>query len=313
MRRVLSMDGGGIRGLITVRLLQRIEDETGARFSTSADPTKNHRPVALYAGTSTGGLLALALARGHGTEYLRREYLALGPHLFKFSRLKKPLGGITSAKHHLGRLEERLKHVLGESTTLGDLHAPVLIGAFDLERDGRWEAKLFHSQPGPGSDEEVEAWRVGLATAAAPTFFPSTEGYIDGGVVANNPAMCAVAQLLDPRYNPTDATTADVVCLSVGTGRSKQAIGGTAHNWGIVQWGPKITGLMLDSSGAMEAYQVSRILRDRHFRLQFDLPEAWAMDESDPDTLRRMVGFADTVDIEPACEWVYKYWFPERE
>ena len=42
-------------------------------------------------------------------------------------------------------------------------------------------------------------------------------------------------------------------------------------------------------------------------------PAAWAMDESDPDTLRRMVGFADTVDIEPACEWVYKYWFPERE
>ena len=92
-------------------------------------------------------------------------------------------------------LEElQLKNVLG-STLLGDLGKNVLVPAFDLDNESKdktrrcWKPKFFHNFKGRDSDRDVSAYKVALYTSAAPTYFPSVDGYIDGGVVCLHPAI----------------------------------------------------------------------------------------------------------------------------
>jgi len=106
-----------------------------------------------------------------------------------------------------------------------------------------------------------------LYTAAAPTYFPSVDGYIDGGVYANNPSMCALAQTQDDRYFDPPTKINDVVLLSLGTGTSLFHIKKETLDWGYVQWIKPLTSLMLDGISAIAHYQSEQILRDRYHRL----------------------------------------------
>ena len=82
------------------------------------------------------------------------------------------------------------------------------------------EAETLPHFKGPGTDRQELAYKVGLYTAAAPTYFPSVDGYFDGGVYANNPSMCALAQTQDDKYLTPPPDISDVVLLSLGTGTS---------------------------------------------------------------------------------------------
>ena len=196
--RVLSMDGGGIRGLISVILMQRLNQEPGLENWLSQ--------VDLLAGTSTGGLLALAIARGLDLQVIRDLYEKKGAEVFDDSWLDDvlDLGTLIGAQYHIKNLSRELRRILG-STTLGELSKSVLITTFDLDNEApdpsqrTWKPKLFHNLPGEGNDDSWLAYEVGLYTAAAPTYFPSVDGFIDGGVYANNPSMCALAQTQDSR------------------------------------------------------------------------------------------------------------------
>ena len=198
--RILSIDGGGIRGIVTTVLMQRLIATPGLEgFLDSVD---------LVAGTSTGGLLALGIARGLGLEEIRDLYVNDGPEIFDDSWLDDllDLGKLRGADYKTAPMRRVFKRVLGEGTTLGQLHTRVLITAFDMDNEDEdesrrsWKPKLFHNFPGNGNDRRELAYKVGMYTAAAPTYFPSVDGYIDGGVFANNPAMCALAQTQDKRY-----------------------------------------------------------------------------------------------------------------
>lgn len=194
--RILSLDGGGIRGLITAILLMRLEKERGlAGWLERAD---------LMAGTSTGGLIALALARGLGLPAIRALYEDKADAIFDDSWLDnvKNLGTILGAQYSTGNLKRELQRLFGK-TRLRDLRKRVLVTAFDLDNEDpkperrRWKPKLFHNFPGADSDGAMRAWQVGLYTSAAPTYFPTVDGYVDGGVFAINPSMCALAQSQD--------------------------------------------------------------------------------------------------------------------
>jgi len=124
--RVLSIDGGGIRGLVTTILLQRIVAAPGLeRFLDSID---------LVAGTSTGGLLALAIAGGFGLARIRDLYVEKGPAIFDDSWLDNAvdLFGIVGADYDTGPLRRELRRLFGD-TTLGQLNKRGLVTAFDRE------------------------------------------------------------------------------------------------------------------------------------------------------------------------------------
>jgi len=304
--RVVSIDGGGIRGLVTTILLQRIIATPGLEdlFGT----------IDLVAGTSTGGLLALGIAHQLDLQRIREVYVEKGPKIFADSWLDDlvDLGKIRGADYDIKPLRRELRDLFGDAT-LGSLRKRVLITAFDLDNESpkaeerTWKPKLFHNFPGPSSDRGALAADVGLYTSAAPTYFPSVDGYIDGGVYASNPAMCALAQTQDDRYRPTPSLN-EVFLLSLGTGTSLQYIKGNYHDWGYAQWVKPLINLMLDGTAGIADYQCSQILGDRYHRLAPVFPAGTTVPMDDIDKIPYLIEFAEALPINETVEWLRQVW-----
>jgi patatin-like phospholipase/acyl hydrolase len=309
--RVLSIDGGGIRGVVPAVIMQRLAATAGLEdFLDRAD---------LIAGTSTGGLLALGLARGLDLEAIRGLYVDRGPEIFDDTWWDDllDLGKLRGADYKTAPMRRVLKEVLGEDTTLGQLEKHVLITAFDLDnehgndRKRTWKPKLFHNLRGRNSDRSELAWKVGLYTAAAPTFFPSVDGYVDGGVYAANPSMCGLAQTQDRRYFDPPVPLDDLVLLSLGTGTSLLYIRGKVHDWGYAQWIKPLISLMLDGSTGIADYQCHQMLRERYHRLAPVFPPDVSIPMDDVDRIPYMIEFADGLNLGRTVDWLGTHWMAE--
>ncbi len=228
--KILSLDGGGLRGLITARMLQRLNDDP--------DITGWLNKVDLVAGTSTGGILALGLAAGKSPQEICNLYKNKGPEIFDDSIWDdiRDLGKTVGAEYSNKALKKELRAIFG-ATTLAQLSKKVAIPTFDLDNEATdtsqrsWKPKIFHNFVGSDSDGASLASDVALYTSSAPTYFPSANGYIDGGVFANNPSLVAVAQAISQSNKPAErASIDDVALLSVGTGISLTYIKGPSHN-----------------------------------------------------------------------------------
>ena len=306
--RILSLDGGGIRGIVTTVILQRLASTPGLEgFLDQAD---------LLAGTSTGGLLALGLARGVGLDTIHDLYVEDGPEIFDDSWLDDllDLGKLRGADYKIAPLRRVLRRILGEDTTLGDLDRPVLVTAFDLDNEDpdparrRWKPKIFHNLPGEGDDRAVLAWKAGLYTAAAPTYFPSVDGYIDGGVYASNPSMCALAQSQDRRYLADPPALDEIVLLSLGTGHSLNHIRGRRHDWGYAQWMKPLISIMLDGVAGIADYQCRQMLGPRHHRLAPVFPPKVSIPMDAVKKIPYMIDFADSLDLSETIAWLREHW-----
>lgn len=306
--KILSLDGGGLRGLITARILQRLNDEPGiAGWLGRAD---------LIAGTSTGGILALGLAVGKSPQDIVDLYKNKGPAIFDDSIWDdiRDLGKTIGAEYSNKTLKKELQNIFG-TTTLDQLKTKVAIPSFDLDNQAKdtaqrsWKPKIFHNFPGDDSDGTQLAVDVALYTSAAPTYFPSVDGYIDGGVFANNPSMVAIAQAISQSNQPTDrAKFDDIVLLSVGTGVSLTYIKGKSLDWGYAQWIKPLINILQDGVAGIADYQVRELLGTRYQRLQivFDPGETIPLDAV--NKLGRMDEIATGFDIGPATAWIVDNW-----
>ena len=294
--RVMSFDGGGIRGIVSARLLERL---------TQSVPTLLDS-VDLVAGTSTGGLIALALAAGKTPTQIVDVYRNDAAEIFDDSFLDnvRDLGRIRGADYGLKGLRRTLQRELG-NRRLSNLTKRVLVAAFDLDNEATgversWKAKFFHNFPGVDSDGGQLAVDVGLATSAAPTYFPSHLGFIDGGVVASNPSVAALAQALDPRAG--DQNLADVRLLSIGTGRNPVYIRGGKHDWGYAQWAQFLPRIFIDGVAGVADFQCQQILGARYHRIDPRLPRKIDMD--DISRLDELALVADREDLTAAIAWI---------
>jgi len=256
--RILSLDGGGIRGLITAIILERLEQAV-PNFLSKID---------LIAGTSTGGLLALGLAAGKSPEETRELYKQRGKSVFRDTVFDdvRDIGKLVGADYSLEPLKIELEAEFG-NTKLGDLSKKVLISAFDLDNNPQpvenyrtWKAKFFHNYPGPDTDSDQKVVDVAIRTSAAPTYFPIYQGYIDGGVVAGNPSMCALAQAL--HISTGGQWIEDVILLSVGTGHNPRYLEVEEEDWGLAQWAPVLVHLVMEGSSGF-IYGLIRCYRRR--------------------------------------------------
>ena len=300
MYRILSLDGGGVRAVVTAVLLERLEAAYPGFLSK----------VNLIAGTSAGGILALGLAAGLSPTREREVFEQNGQKIFYFSLLRR-LGNILVAKYSNRNLKQEFVALLGDKK-LGDLSKKVLIPTIDLDNSPTdpkefrsWKPRFFHNYPGPKSDANELCVDVALRTSAAPTLFPMHQGYIDGGIVANSPSVCALAQALDPGTGGQKLE--DVVMLSVGASRNPRYITEQDADWGWAQWAVPIIELLLEEgNNSIAHFQSCQILGEHYRRLNLFLPER--IDVDDATKVPRLEELAWKVDLTEIVNWLKSNW-----
>ncbi len=123
---------------------------------------------------------------------------------------------------------------------------------------------------------------------------------MDGGVVANNPAMAALAQALDTAT--ANQRLDDIRLLSVGTGLSPAFISGESHDWGIMQWAHSLLDMMIGGMMGVADYECASVLRENYFRLAPVLPAPIALDAV--DKISELIADANKVDLKASVNWV---------
>jgi uncharacterized protein len=306
--RILSFDGGGIRGLLSTLLLRRLIDE-----SSVSDLIDR---VDMFAGTSTGGLIALGLAAEIPLDTIRDLYLRAGPRIFSenFFGQFRDVGNLFRPQYSSRELKLVLAEIFGDKT-LGDLKRRVMVPAFELdnlkdkrpEESRRWSAKIFHNLPNREADKNRLVRDVALYTCSAPTYFPVADGFIDGGVFANNPSICAIAQAIDRRWRRRPHLN-DLRLLSIGSGQQIAHLAGTEHHWGVVQWGAKIIPILMEASQETAHFQCVQLLGDSQYcRVQPVFQEDFRMDSM--ERIPQMMDFAlKSVNLTHAVDWIRQNW-----
>ena len=318
--RILSLDGGGIRGLVTAVWLHRLEKELGA-------PLRDH--FHLIAGTSTGSILACGVALGMPGEELIKIYKECGKRIFSPSPwpgvLRYIRGQIYSSKGLENVLQEKFKwkqfqkynegnlplncNSDNESSNIdlhfGDLYClnkqevtTVIISYDTLNR----RAIPFNSSL--PRYQEIPIWEICKASSSAPIYFPphimkmynGEVSYeiplIDGGVVASNPTACAIAEGMKVR---PDLKRDQFVVVSLGTGDANRPIHiNEIKKWGLLNWGRNFTNVFFDGvSQAVDHVASNTIAQDRYFRFQAKLQED-SMDDISEKNLNALQAFANS-------------------
>jgi len=304
--RILSCDGGGIRGVLSAVLLNRLVGNYPSLLQ--------ERPgtITMFAGTSTGGILALGLAAGLTPAQIRDLYVTNGKVIFdsSWARDVVEIGGISGSKYDNVNLKQILQETFG-ALKLTDLKSRVLIASFSLDNQASdpslrtWNPKFFHNFIGADSDGESLLVDVAMSTSAAPTYFPSYGVFIDGGVIANNPSMAAIAQAMDGRNQAGERATLDEIkLLSVGTGASLQYIAGQDHDWGDAQWIKPILNVMMDGSVGVADFECRQLLGDRYCRVEPIFPAGKSFPMDDVSKIVDLIDLARSYDLSSALAWL---------
>lgn len=281
---ILSIDGGGTRGVIPIQALKKIEDATG-------------RPIAqcfnLIAGTSTGGLLACALTVSENKtdpmytlDDIEKLYLERSARIFpsKLGKSVNRLAGIVGPRFTSLGLKSVLREYFKEKR-VSDCLTPILVTSYDVRHN---EVKKFTSRyanrwsAGFNSEKNFSLVDICLATSAAPTYFQTHEikhessdikrNCVDGGIYVNNPTMMAISEVLkykqDPIYNseefPKGIELQDIYVLSIGTGITPKVF--SRRKVGYIGWGVNIVDIMMNASSKSVDDQVKSILGSRYLR-----------------------------------------------
>jgi patatin-like phospholipase/acyl hydrolase len=311
LKKILSLDGGGIRGIIPGQVLVRVEQEFEVKIGTDFD---------LIAGTSTGGILACAYLcpsdndpqiPKFSAEEVVGLYFKRGDEIFDIPTFHKikTLGGIIDEKYPEDGIEDALKEYFGD-TWLKDLLKPCIITSYDIrERKGHFFGQHKASDP----DFNFKVKDVCRATSAAPTYFEcakilseSNQDFplIDGGVFVNNPALVAYAEGREILNNDDGgkATAKDMKILSIGTGHSRKKYNySRAKNYGMAEWVQPIIDIMMSASADVAHYQLDKIYDTtsnpkQYLRITGDLKAAGVdpeMDNAKPKNLKRLKEFGN--------------------
>ncbi|NOZ52378.1 MAG: hypothetical protein GXP08_04415 [Gammaproteobacteria bacterium] len=244
-KRILSLDGGGLKGILTIAILQRIEDMLRARHGNNPAFRLCHY-FDLIAGTSTGSIIASALTLGWRVEQVRQQYMDFGERIFEKSLLRQ---GFLRARYDEKKFSTELKKAYGEHVTLGgdELQTGLLVMTKRLDTGSPWpisnnpNGKYFESQAGGViGNGKYPLWQVVRASAAAPSFFDpesirivddagnkALEGlFVDGSMSPfNNPALQAVMYATLQGYQVAWPTGVDKLLLvSVGAGAADPSV-----------------------------------------------------------------------------------------
>ena len=293
-RYILCIDGGGMRGIVPVVLLRKLESlirENGGTDDIA-------RYFDLIAGTSTGGLITLALtckstipsidcngSAQVNLDSLLEQYMSMGSEIFP----KKIAGSIQqfiTDKYDSTNIQNCVKRWFG-TTTMKHAKVPTLVMAYDISAGQPMMIRNY------ADEADYPAWVAGRATSAAPTYFSPCEYkgklLVDGGIIANNPVIYAYfeAKKLYP-----DCERFHI--LSISTSGSYHTMKGKVAK-GLVKWGDHVYP-MFDTAQKRTAELVITQMQDvDYLRIDDPLPKEVEMDETDPVTLNSIKDAAETI------------------
>ena len=233
---MLALDGGGAKALFTAHVLARLEADLGIVVRDSFD---------LIAGTSAGGIIALALGAGIRPALIVERYEDLVRTVFPRSRqswwnLPRRLA---RPAYDGDALRLALTEVFGDRV-LGDSTKRLVIPAWDAQQGSIHLFKTYH-HPDLRRDWRIPMVDVAMATSAAPSFFPAAmvdgQKFIDGGIWANNPSVVAIAEAI----RMLDVSLPAIRVLNVGTTDHSLAIDKRLQNGGAITWAPSVVPLVL--------------------------------------------------------------------
>jgi patatin-like phospholipase/acyl hydrolase len=274
--QILSLDGGGLRGMFTAAVLANFEQDAGTRVVDHFD---------LIAGTSTGGIIALGLGLGMTPRQMVEFYTGLGPGVFRDRSRLRSARRLLRSKYAVRPLRTALTEVFGDRT-FGESTKRLIITSYNLGSD---DVYLFRT---PHLSHLARDWResaveVAMATSAAPTYLPgvSLRGarLIDGGLWANNPAMVAVTEAVGPLQLPLE----DIRVLSLGTTTEVRRRSRRLDRGGLVHWAGDAVEVLMRAQSRSAAKQIRHFLgADKVMRLDPVVPaRAYALDKVDADEL----------------------------
>lgn len=254
-KRILSIDGGGIRGLIPAILIQNIEEASGVASCATFD---------MIAGTSTGGIIACGLVAGLPAAQLVHLYEHRGAEIFARSAEHKldTVDGVLGPKYSGEAIEAILQEILGARWLSDQTRPELVVPSFCCDPYGAWFFQSWKARLDPAYDFRL--WEVARATSAAETYFPSAEVHgramtplymMDGGTHSNNPTMAAITSALE--LWPGE----HLEILSLGTGSMDNVSlpGRETQGWGLAKWGLHIANVCLDGSADTVAKQVKAL------------------------------------------------------
>lgn len=310
--RILSIDGGGIRGIIPGTILIYIEKQLQA---LSGNPDARIADYFdLIAGTSTGGILSCCyLLKDEAStkpKYTASEivdlYLEHGEKIFKTSLAHKirSAGGILDEKYPKKGMQGVLKHYMGDAM-LSELLKPTLITAYDIEKR---KTHFFTQHDASKQGQNFLVREVAESTASAPTYFECARikddlnrdyTLVDGGLFANNPTLCAYAEARNSfkrQDGYSSITAADMLILSLGTGSNKKVYPyKKAKNWGLAEWVKPVIDIMMCGVSETVDYQVRQIYDaiecpNQYVRIEAALPNSVEadMDDASPENMRAL-------------------------
>lgn len=305
--RILALDGGGIRGLLTITLLRRLEEAAPGWIDQ----------IDMVAGTSTGAIIAIGLAAGVKPEELYEHYYFLTEEIFKRRRPRSHRNArkIFRPEYDTEDVAPILRNLLGE-TRLRDLKKKILITSFDLDNENLdqcrrcWEPKFFHNLDGENGSADLQAYKAILYSSATPVYFPSVDGFIDGAVTAQNPSLVAVAHALDETIRAADRPKIeDIILLSIGCGKANRYLPGQKHNWGYAQWTRLLVDMMLEGSVDLVDKICRPMLGPNYHRICPRLEETIHADEWQKRD--QLAALAKGADIEASAQWLRGSWLSE--
>ena len=315
---ILSIDGGGIRGIIPAVILKYIEEQLQKKGNEKTLRLADY--FDLFAGTSTGGILTCAYLtpdENGKPKYSAKDaldfYLERGDEIFDVSFKKKiiSMGGVLDEKFDADELEDALNDYFGNNKLSGFIK-PCLITAYDIRRR---ETKFFNKLDAVNSDiNNYWVKDIARATSAAPVYFEpkkikslfgTTYPLIDGGVFANNPAMCAYSEartidfkkITNDLEKPVLPGAKDMLILSLGTGsKGKPYYYKDAKNWGALKWIKPIIDILMAGNAETVDYQLKQIFdtlndqgKESYIRIEPDLYNADpAMDDASIENMNKL-------------------------
>jgi patatin-like phospholipase/acyl hydrolase len=296
MKKILSIDGGGIRGIVAVLMLKALEKKLQRKIVDSFD---------MFAGTSTGALIALMLCSGqsYSIEDIFQTYLIDSDKIF--SKRWQSFNGWVSPKYSSDVSSAYFKNVFGDLKT-SDLKNHIFIPSFDMKT---FKPLFFTKDKKTHPDIEYYLSDICSATTAAPTFFSPAcissvckkheHICIDGGFVANNPSLYAAIETM----KTFDVHPEDIVIVSVGTGMTKYIKGEHVKTWGKIQWASPVSDILIDGNNESVVYACGHYLgAGNFFRLQIDLKPYdidTSMDNIDPKNMIKMISYAQDAMYTP--------------
>ena len=264
--QILSLDGGGIRGLFSAAVLTALEVDLSIKIEDHFD---------LIAGTSTGGIIALGLASGLRPAEIMDFYIQHGPKIFDNAGWKGPwrvLQRFFMAPYNPEPLEFALKKVFGERT-LADCHKRLVVPASNLDESDVYLFKTPHHER-LKRDWKVPLWQVARSTSAAPTYFRASTHVgnirlVDGGVWCNNPTSVAIAEAVSMLNVPLQS----IKVFSLGTTTSNPQRSKVLDAGGLFAWSTPIADVLMTlQAKSAHSQSIHLVGKENIFRLNPETP-----------------------------------------